>query len=187
MSAAIRRVTIRYQAVRTELATAEGAGVSWDRRVLLSALVLERLSHRKRASLLYLLLTVAGRGTTRSKAIKSIGNIILMRTGRGRKQLVAAYQLLGRDPVRRHLAAVQSGSVNHDSTLASEVASGVRTDIEVDEALNLATTGRWTSSLRIAETIARSQLDRILAGDLATVERDWSIEQPEPHSRLRRA
>lgn len=162
----------RYDAVRAQLASADMTGTSWDRRRLLSALVMERLSHRRRAALLYLILGVAGRGASRRKAHKSIGNLVLMRARRARRLLVTVYRLVGRNPVRRDVAAVQTGSVDHDPDLAARVAAGTVPDLDVDQALNLASTGRWTDHLPTAEMIARAQLPRLLASDLGTLERD---------------
>lgn len=163
----------QFAAVDAEVSRAERLGRDGaGQRLLLSALVHERLGQRWRSGFLHLGVLVVGSSTERRKSAKSIANLVLLRAKSTRSLLNSAYQRVSRSPERSEFFRLQAGGVEHDPQAAQELlAQSGPTNI--DAALNAASTGRWSGDLRVAETLARRQLAIAQVQDLESRERDW--------------
>lgn len=162
----------RYDAVKRQIEGVRPTGADLGRSLLVRAIVRERLADRRGAALRYMGALSVGRSRERIKALRSLRNLIVLRSARLRAMAVGAYsvvKLSGDDAefLRRH-----AGDVSHDAERAARVAQG-EDRVTIDGALNLALETRWSGDLTVAETIARTALNAAMTQDLESTERDW--------------
>lgn len=162
----------RFEAVDLEVREVERSNLALGRQLLLSAIVNERLGQRRNAALRHLGVVVVGSAREKGKSARSLGNLVLLRNHRFRTVANRIYQSVSRDTIRRQFASLQAGGVDHDCDRASKIAAEPES-VDVDDALNVAVSGRWSGNLDVSERIARAQLERALAKDLSSRERDW--------------
>ena len=86
--------------------------------------------------------------------------------------LVRAYTRLSLSEERSEFLILQAGGVDHDAVRAQRVLAGVE-EVSIDTGLTLAGTGRWSGDLSESEQLGRLQLQRSLAEDLSSLERNW--------------
>lgn len=141
-------------------------------RLLLSARVCERLGRRWAAALRHAAVIFIGRRQQRFRSIRSIGQLMLLRTQPLRTLMVRIAVRLSRNEDRAEFLVSQAGGISHDPQRAERIAEGTE-HAPVDAALTIAAATRWAGDLQVAERIARDQFRRALAENLSSPERDW--------------
>lgn len=162
----------QFSAVDAEISQAVQSEPQLGPRLQLSARINERLGRRWRAALRHAPVVLVGPSRYREKSVRSLGNLVLLRTQPLRTLMTRAAVTLMRNKEREEFLALQSGHLHHDAERAARIADG-REEVAVDTALTVAGATRWAGDLRVAERIARTQFKTALAEDLSSRERDW--------------
>ncbi|MDY7104332.1 MAG: SIR2 family protein, partial [Actinomycetota bacterium] len=169
---AIPDAEAQYEAVEEAISHAPQVEPRRARRLLLRAVVDERLGARWSAAAKHAAVVMLGNRREKGVAVRSLGNLVMLRSHRLRLALVLLYTKLSRSEERVEFLVLQAGGVAHDTARVRRVLDGSE-QVSIDTGLNLAGTGRWSGDLRLSERLARSQLERALAEDLASLERNW--------------
>lgn len=162
----------RYDAVRRRIEAVQPEGSPVGRRLVVQAVVRERLADRRGAAFRHAAAAAVGTRRDRQQSLAALRNLVLLRAQPLRLVASRAYAAAARSGERRDFVLQHAGGTDHDPALAAAIADGTR-DATIDAALNAAMSARWSGDLTAAERIARRQLDRALAQDLASAERDW--------------
>jgi tetratricopeptide (TPR) repeat protein len=161
----------RYAAVAAQIRRVEPTRADRGRRLVVRAVVRERLADRRGAAARHAAAVIVGSPRDRRKALAALRNLVLLRAQPLRLLASRAYGLVAARE-RAEFVLLHAGGTGHDPARAAAIADG-RVDATIDDALNAAMATRWSGDLRVAERIARAQLARALAQDLASQERDW--------------
>lgn len=162
----------RYDAVSRRVRALRPQATSRGRRLLTEAIVRERLADRRGAGARHLAVVIVGSRGDKLKALGALRNLGLLRARRLRTVASRVYAIVEPSRERADFIRQHAGEIRHDAALAERIASG-KQSATIDAALNAAVSTRWSGDLRIAERLARAQLDRALTQDLDSAKRDW--------------
>lgn len=98
--------------------------------------------------------------------------MVLLRTQPLRRTAVWLFTRVAGTTDQARFVRLQSGRTEHDPAEAAAIAREPDS-VEIDAALDVAMGTRWSGDLRVAESIARAQLDRAMGSDLGSPHRDW--------------
>ncbi len=162
----------RFAQVDARVSTARRRRRTLAENLFLRAVISERLAAWGWAATRHLLVVAVASPALKRKSFRALGNLVLLRSHPVRSVLNRAYKRVLGSTRTGQFYDLQAGGLRHNAVRARAVAENA-IEPNVDEALNLAMSGRWTDDPTVSETIARKQLTRSLAADLSSRVRDW--------------